>query len=130
MHAQLYSNVHPVRCEPGLLEIHVDGDAPTNLAGRISKHLMDWTGQRWMVLLSDRAGEPTLAENDRVIEKKRQEQVRAHPLMQAVMLHFPEAKMTNLRRKNVAPLGVTDNDTAATGVDDAFATNETTELED
>ena len=126
LHAHLYNSVHPVRCEAGLLEIHVKGDAPQNLAGRISKHLMDWTGQRWMVSLSEREGEPTLSERDKAAEKKRHDRAMAHPLMQAVMVNFPDAKLASLRRKNVAPIATSSNDDALT----TDVSTETTELED
>ena len=80
--------------------------AAPNLAASLTKHLSVWTGQRWMVSLSKAEGEPTLAERDRATEKKRQENVRAHPLMQAVVKTFPDARMTGLKKKEMpaAPL--------------------------
>jgi DNA polymerase-3 subunit gamma/tau len=115
LHGLLYNDVSVVRCEPGLLEIRAPKDAPVNLVARVSKHLMEWTGQRWMVSLTDREGETTLAAQDRAVEKKRRERAEAHPLMQAVIKTFPTAKMTGLRRKPAAvPQNAdknTDNDT-------------------
>jgi DNA polymerase-3 subunit gamma/tau len=99
LHAQLYGNVHAVRCEPGLLEIRVGANAAPDLASRLTKFLTSSTGQRWMVSLSSAEGEPTLAEQDKVAEKKRQERALAHPLTEAVVKTFPGAKMTALRKK-------------------------------
>ena len=109
LHGMLYGEVHVVRCEPGLLEIRAPKDAPANLVARVSKHLMEWTSQRWMVSLTDREGEPTLADQDRAAEKQRRDRAGAHPLMQAVIKNFPTAKMTSLRRKPTAVIQSADN---------------------
>jgi len=103
LHAQLYSNVNPVRCEPGFLEIRVGANAPADLAGRLTKHLTEWTGQRWMVSISASEGGLTLAAQDKEAEKKKHDRVMAHPLMQAVITTFPGAKLTSLKQKQVAP---------------------------
>ena len=113
LHAQLYKHAHPVRFERGVLEIRLDDGAPANFIGRVSQCLMDWTGQRWMVSLSDREGEVSLADIDRAAEKKRHDRAAAHPLMQAVMLAFPDAKLMALTKKEApVPVVAADNDMA------------------
>ena len=114
LHAQLFNHAHPVRFETGLLEIRLDAGVPANFMGRISQCLMDWTGQRWMVSVSDREGDPSLGEIDRAIEKKRHERAEAHPLMQVVMLNFPNAKMTALKKKEIAVVAPPKEDEAET----------------
>jgi len=110
LHGQLYTNVHPVRCEQGILEIRVGAHAPQNLASRLSQCLTAWTGQRWMVSITDKAGEPTLAEQDKAAEKKRQERALSHPLMRAVVTAFPGAKLMSLKQKAVASMPTLAND--------------------
>ncbi|MDP9126670.1 MAG: DNA polymerase III subunit gamma/tau [Pseudomonadota bacterium] len=110
--AQLYNNVHPVRCEPGLLEIRVDGNTPTNFAARLTQCLTQWTGQRWMVSISSEAGDITLAEQDRRQENARKERALAHPLMLAVAKAFPDAKLVGLKQKPVAVAPVLTDDGA------------------
>ncbi len=114
LHAQLYSNVHPLRCEPGMLEMRVGPNAPVNLAAKLSQCLGQWTGRRWMVSLSDKGGEPTLAELDKAVEQKRQDRALAHPLTQAAMQAFPGAKMVSLKQKAVAPVIAPADDAALT----------------
>ncbi|MGE3623544.1 MAG: DNA polymerase III subunit gamma/tau [Bdellovibrionales bacterium] len=121
LHGQLYSNIHPLRCEPGLLEIRVGDHAPPNLASRLAQCLTQWTGQRWMVSVADKGGEPTLAELDKLAAQKRQEKALAHPLMQAVFTAFPEARLTALKQKAVAP---------AAGASEDAVPDELTEIED
>jgi DNA polymerase-3 subunit gamma/tau len=102
LHALLYGQAHLVRCAPGLLELRVNADAPPNFAGRVGKFLTEWTGQRWVVSLSSETGDPTLVEQDRAAETKRQERAREHPLMQAVFGAFPKAKVVALRQRGIA----------------------------
>ncbi|NTU77180.1 MAG: DNA polymerase III subunit gamma/tau [Alphaproteobacteria bacterium] len=110
LHAQLYNYVHPVRYEPGVLEIRLEAAASTNLVGRVSQCLVAWTGRRWMVSVVDAPGPVTLAEEDRRVEVDRNEKAKAHPLMQAVLLAFPGAKMASLKQKTIATLGATGDD--------------------
>ena len=102
LHAQLYSFAHPVRCEAGVLEIRVAEGAAVGFVSRVGQLLTQWTGVRWMVSVSGQAGGATLEEEDRAVEAKRQERAKAHPLMQSVLLAFPEAKLVALKTKAVA----------------------------
>jgi DNA polymerase-3 subunit gamma/tau len=112
LHAQLYGQINLVRCEPGHLALRVGANAPPNLAGRIGQCLTEWTGQRWVVSISSEAGDATLADQDRAFEMQRQERARAHPLMQAVISAFPDAKLVALRQRVVAQPVVVSEDVA------------------
>jgi len=114
LHAQLYSNVHPIRCTAGLLEMRLGPNAPPNFAAQLSKHLMRWTGQRWMISIADAGGDMTLAEHDKIAEKKRHERAEAHPMVQAALAAFPGAKLASLKQKVVAPVTSTGDDAAPT----------------
>jgi DNA polymerase-3 subunit gamma/tau len=110
LHALLYTQVHLVRCDQGLLELRVNADTPANLAGRVGQCLTEWTRQRWVVSISPAQGAPSLAEEDREAEIKRRDRAREHPLMQAVFTAFPQAKLVALRQRNVAPAAVNGDD--------------------
>ena len=110
LHAMLYGQVHLVRYEQGLLELRVGADAPPNLAGRVGQCLTEWTGQRWIVSISPAQGAPSLAEQDREAEAKRQERAREHPLMQAVFTAFPNAKLLALRQREIAQAAANGDD--------------------
>ena len=103
LHALLYSQVYPLRLEPGLLDIGVGETVPPNFASRVMQCLSQWTGQRWIVSISDKRQGQTLADEDREQDARRQARVMAHPLMQAALSAFPQAKLTSLTRKSVAP---------------------------
>ena len=118
LHAVLYGQVNLVRCEPGMLELRIGSSAPPNFAGRIGQCLTEWTGQRWVVSVSAAEGEPSLSEQDRAAEAKRQERARAHPLMQAVFTAFPDAKLVALRQRVVAQPAASSEDTSIESDDD------------
>ncbi|MDD3029548.1 MAG: DNA polymerase III subunit gamma/tau [Alphaproteobacteria bacterium] len=98
LHAQLYGRVHLVRFEPGLLELRVGDDAPANLAGRVGKLLSEWTGQRWVVSLSSKEGDPTLHEQDQAKQAQRYARAKEHPLVKAVFETFPGATLVDLKK--------------------------------
>jgi DNA polymerase III subunit gamma/tau len=97
LYGQLCESVHPVRLEPGRLTIRPEPGAPPTLANRVGQLLTEWTGQRWVVAVVDRGGEPTLAETARAGERKAQEEMSAHPLVKAVMAAFDGAKIVGWR---------------------------------
>ena len=103
LYAELCSFVHPFRMVTGQLEIRVEPAASAHLVTRVSQCLNQWTGQRWMVAVVDEKGEPTLAQEDKEIERLRHEHAQAHPLMQVVSQIFPDAKLVSLKQKEVAP---------------------------
>ena len=93
----LRTAAHLVRYEPGLLEFRPTAAAPANFANRLGKHLEEWTGRRWMVAVSDALGRPTLAEDEAAAERALFEAATTHPLTQAVMAAFPNAKVEAVR---------------------------------
>ena len=64
----------------------------------LSRKLSDWTGKRWMVVVSAEQGAtPVKMQNDeRAAELKRG--VRADPLVQAVLERFPGAEIVSVNK--------------------------------
>ncbi|MFA6280837.1 MAG: DNA polymerase III subunit gamma/tau [Bdellovibrionales bacterium] len=106
LYAELCRYVHLVRMAAGQLTIRVERGASAQLVSRLGQCLNEWTGQRWMIALVDEEGLPTLAQEDEAIVKGRHERAAANPLMQAVLLSFPEAKLMTLEPKPPAPEAV------------------------
>ena len=57
--ARIRTHVRLVGLQPGRLDIVLTGNAPDTLAGELAKQLGQWTGQRWLVSLSDKQGAKT-----------------------------------------------------------------------
>ena len=94
----LERDVRLVRCEDGRLELALEPSAPKTLINDLSRKLSDWTGKRWMVVVSAEQGAaPVKVQNDeRAAELKRG--VRADPLVQAVLERFPGAEIVSVSK--------------------------------
>ncbi|SLN54688.1 DNA polymerase III subunit gamma/tau [Pseudooctadecabacter jejudonensis] len=83
--------------QPGRIEFEPGPNAPQNLAQRLASRLQAWTGNRWAVTLVNEGGAPTIAEIRDAEENALKEKATALPLVQAVLQHFPSAKITDIR---------------------------------
>ncbi|MBL8834949.1 MAG: DNA polymerase III subunit gamma/tau [Alphaproteobacteria bacterium] len=122
LHAHLRADVHLVRYEPGRIEWRTTPSAPRDLASRLIERLQQWTGQRWMVTVSQEAGAPTIAEQEDAQRRQRTAAAAAHPLVRAVLDAFPGATIEAVRGA-FAPAatggGSDDGDEAAPAAADA-----------
>jgi DNA polymerase-3 subunit gamma/tau len=91
LHATLVHHVHLVRFESGHIALRTEPEAPSDLATRVSKFLSEWTGDQWLVSLSEEAGDPTIREQLDDKEAARRGRATAHPLVQAALEAFPGA---------------------------------------
>ena len=69
----LERDVRLVRFEDGQLEIALEPSAAKMLVGELSKKLHDWTGRRWMVVVSAEAGRAVAAQPGRRAQDAAQE---------------------------------------------------------
>jgi DNA polymerase-3 subunit gamma/tau len=97
LHAHLVRDVHAVRFEPGRIEFRPAAQAPRDLANRIGQKLGEWTGRRWVIAVSAEPGQPTIAEQQAEARRRERETVSRHPLVQAVLTHFPGATIEAIR---------------------------------
>jgi DNA polymerase-3 subunit gamma/tau len=93
----LEDTVEPVRFKPGHVELHLLADAPKDLANELAKKLKSWTGDRWMVSVTDERGGKPLGQIRREHEAKMLEEARRHPSVMTVMRHFPGAEIVGVR---------------------------------
>ncbi|SDX50335.1 DNA polymerase III subunit gamma/tau [Litoreibacter albidus] len=82
---------------PGRIEFVPTDDAPRDLAARLGARLQQWTGQRWAVTVVNEGGGPTLAAERDAEANALKAEATEHPLMQATLLAFPSAKITEIR---------------------------------
>jgi DNA polymerase-3 subunit gamma/tau len=85
------------RYSPGRIEFEPASGAAADLASRLGQRLQGWTGARWAVSVVSTGGAPTIAEErDRDLIAAQNEAME-NPLVQAVMLAFPGAKISDIR---------------------------------
>jgi DNA polymerase-3 subunit gamma/tau len=100
--SHLWSHLHLVHFEPGRIEFQPAEGAPRDLANRLGQLLSEWTGLRWMISVSEAAGQPTLREQEERRQRDLRNEVASHPLVQAVLDTFPGATIAAVRERFAA----------------------------
>ena len=104
LRAHLWSDVHLIHFEPGRIEFRRGAGAPADIANRVGQLLSEWTGIRWLPIVSEAEGEPTLREQEERRERELRNEVTSHPLVQAVLETFPGATIAAVRERFAAAM--------------------------
>jgi len=94
---EVETGVRLVRYAPGRIEFQPTHDARPDLAAQLGQRLQMWTGARWGVSVVSEGGAPTLAEQRDQARQEAEAEAMQNPLVQAVMLAFPGAKIAEIR---------------------------------
>jgi DNA polymerase-3 subunit gamma/tau len=94
---QLETQAHLVRFERGRIELRPTERARPTLAAELATKLSKWTGERWVVSISNALGAPTLAERKRDADAAAKAEIRSHPLVAEVLSLFPGADLVDIR---------------------------------
>ncbi len=97
MRIALEEQVELVKFGPGFLELHLLEGAPQSLAQELSRKMQAWTGERWIVSLSEARGLPPLGARRRAESAQAVDEIRKHPIVKNVMQHFPDAEIKGVR---------------------------------
>jgi DNA polymerase-3 subunit gamma/tau len=105
--ALIRNHVKLVSLKPGNLQIGLVGAAPDQLAGDIARYLSQWTGQRWLVSLSESGGSQTLAEEQRDADEKLRDTITSEPLVTQILDIFPGASIDEIKIPETPDAAVT-----------------------
>ena len=108
--AHIRGHVRLVRLQPGLLDICLTDGAPDSLPGDMARRLSDWTGERWMVSLSDGPGGMTITEERRAAHQREIEAIANAPLVRAITEMFPGAEIESVTSAEHSPEDQPDED--------------------
>ncbi len=97
LRAHLFAHVHLVHFEPGRIEFRPAAGAPRDLANRLGQLLTEWTGSRWIAVVSDEEGQPTLHEEAEARDASLKNEAAQHPLVRKVLETFPGARIEAVR---------------------------------
>ncbi len=92
----LERDVRLVRCEDGQLEIALEPAAAKTLVHDLQRKLTAWTGKRWIVVVSQEQGAPTLRAQMDAKQAEIERGVQSDPLVQAVLSRFPGARIVGV----------------------------------
>jgi len=82
---------------PGRIEFQMTERTPRDLAPRLASRLQSWTGARWAVSVVNEGGGQAIAEIRDTHRNDLQGQALAHPMVQAVLAHFPKAEIREVK---------------------------------
>ncbi len=97
--AHLWSHLHLVHFGPGRIEFRPAAGAPRDLANRLGQLLGEWTGTRWLIVVSEAEGEPTLQQQQERRDSDQRDEIAGHPLVKAVFEIFPGATIAAIRER-------------------------------
>jgi DNA polymerase-3 subunit gamma/tau len=94
----LEEKVELVKFGPGFIELHTLDGAPQNIAQELSRKMQAWTGERWIVSLSEQRGLEPLGARRRAENAQAVDDIRKHPVVKNVLHHFPDAEIKGVRK--------------------------------
>lgn len=94
---EVESCIRLVSYQPGRIEFTPTSDAPSDLSQRLGGALQRWTGARWAIILSNMGTAATITEDRSAAEDAIKAEAQQHPLMQAAIASFPNAKIIDIR---------------------------------
>ena len=89
--------MRPVKFEQGRIEIALVPNADREMVQELAKKLSDWTGSRWLVIVSREEGGATISEGREAAQTQLLDDARSDPLVAAVMRRFPGARIVDVR---------------------------------
>jgi DNA polymerase-3 subunit gamma/tau len=98
----LERDVRLVRCEDGRLEVRLEPTAAKTLINDLTRKFSQWTNRAWVVQVSADEGEPTVKAQNEARKAELRTDVRADPLVQAVLQRFPGAEIVDVRKGELA----------------------------
>ncbi|MHA1559440.1 MAG: DNA polymerase III subunit gamma/tau, partial [Alphaproteobacteria bacterium] len=93
--------VRPVRLDSNRIEVGLTSDAPKTFTSDLGARLLEWTGQRWVIIIAGDATAATLHEKRTAAREQLESDTRSDPTVAAVMARFPGAEIVDIRVKAV-----------------------------
>ena len=94
---EVETSLRLARYAPGRIEFEPAPGAAPDLAARLSQRLQGWTGGRWGISVVSSGGAATIAQERDKIKLAAETEALANPLVQAVFVAFPGARITEVR---------------------------------
>ncbi len=95
----VYQYVELVKLEAGVLEFSLLPNAPQKLTADLQKKLYEITGMRWMISISSKKGQPTLAVQAEAARIAELDEIKADPLVKKIFDNFPGAEIISIKKQ-------------------------------
>ena len=95
----LFCNVHLVSFKKGKILMHPTENAPKDLASNVSKFLLEWTGEKWHILMTQEKGELTLEQQKENEKKETVNKIKQNDKIKEILNIFPGSKIAEIKNK-------------------------------
>ena len=112
----LRNNVSLVHFEPGRIELKPVGNPPRDLMNQMSSRLKEWTGENWMIVLSEADGDVTVRQREEAEHEALVADAEQDPVVAAVLAKFPKSRIVDIRFPK-ADTAIDEDDAAAAALD-------------
>tara|TARA_B100001057_G_scaffold473184_1_gene537304 strand:+ start:37 stop:1701 length:1665 start_codon:yes stop_codon:yes gene_type:complete len=94
---ELEKNVHLVKFENGRIEISFNDNLNKNFVKNLSKKLLEWTNQRWIISFSKDKGDLSIKDKAKNEKIELINDLKKSELYKKVLEHFPDADLIDVK---------------------------------
>jgi len=97
---ELETNVNLVSFEDGRIEIAFNENLDKDFIKELSNKLLEWTNIRWIISLSQKEGQISLKEKDKISQKQIFEEIKKSEIYKKVLEILPDAELIEVKSKD------------------------------
>ena len=94
---ELETNINLVSFENGRIEIAFNENLDKDFIKELSNKLLEWTNTRWIISLSQKKGEISLKEKDKISQKEIFDEVKKSEIYKKVLEILPDAELIEVK---------------------------------
>ena len=96
----LENNVNLIKFSEGKIDISFNEKLDKNFVRNLSKKLLDWTGNRWVITLAKKVGQKTFSELKKIKNKELFDQEKKSEIYKKFKNIFPDAELLEVKKKD------------------------------
>ena len=100
LHNHLMREARLVSFSQGKIELNISSQVSGDFVGRIGKLLTEWTGERWLIVLSQENAGKSLYEIELELAAKELDNAKSNPIVASILEKFPDAKLTKITTRS------------------------------
>ncbi|MGI9436215.1 MAG: DNA polymerase III subunit gamma/tau [Geminicoccaceae bacterium] len=103
LYGWLHGRARLVDFQPGKIELESGDQLLADRRREMAELLTSWTGEPWLVIESDRPGDPSLTDQEAEAKQQRLSELAEDPRIKPVLETFPGAKIIDVQKPSTAP---------------------------
>ena len=96
----LENNVNLIKFSEGKIDISFNENLDKNFVRNLSKKLLEWTGNRWVITLAKKVGQKTFSELKKIKKKELLDQEKKSEIYKKFKNIFPDVELLEVKKKD------------------------------